>query len=386
MPDLNNVANVILPAGVTVSFNNTVVAPAQLGTVSIDSLTAGSANLSQTAGTLNVGLGGITLYSINLANGTLTSLGPINLASYIQSGGNLTASGNLTTQTYNQSGGLAMILGMLTTTNYTQSNGTTNVTGNLTATNYTQSNGTTNVQGNLLLTNFTQTGGLTTTSSNLTVNGSYAQTGGQVNVTGNANITTTSVMTLGNLTVGGTLSANSTSGNINQSAGSQMSVTGMASFLAPLGLITLNPGNNFAGGNSIIDRNGDRNKPSTADQWMYQYIMSQGGTTLYAPMPKTQTKSSAGTYKALAYNDQIILLDSQEQQSEVSEAASQTNQSSLNKSNDVEPIALNKFPEVSSKKAVEQNGKVFLVNTDLKPKSGENYTDFALTNPNKLVD
>lgn len=386
VPDLNNVANVILPAGVTVSFNNTVVAPAQLGTVSIDSLTAGSANLSQTAGTLNVGLGGITLYSINLANGTLTSLGPINLASYIQSGGNLTASGNLTTQTYNQSGGLAMILGMLTTTNYTQSNGTTNVTGNLTATNYTQSNGTTNVQGNLLLTNFTQTGGLTTTSSNLTVNGSYAQTGGQVNVTGNANITTTSVMTLGNLTVGGTLSANSTSGNINQSAGSQMSVTGMASFLAPLGLITLNPGNNFAGGNSIIDRNGDRNKPSTADQWMYQYIMSQGGTTLYAPMPKTQTKSSAGTYKALAYNDQIILLDSQEQQSEVSEAASQTNQSSLNKSNDVEPIALNKFPEVSSKKAVEQNGKVFLVNTDLKPKSGENYTDFALTNPNKLVD
>lgn len=386
VPDLNNVANVILPAGVTVSFNNTVVSPAQLGAVSIDSLTGGSANLSQTAGTLNVGLGGITLYSIDLANGTLTSLGPINLTSYIQSGGNLTASGNLTTQAYNQSGGLAMILGMLTTTNYTQSNGTTNVTGNLTATNYTQSNGTTNVQGNLLLTNFTQTGGLTTTSSNLTVNGSYAQTGGQVNVTGNANITTTSAMTLGNLTVGGTLNANSTSGNINQSAGSQMSVTGLASFLAPLGLITLNPGNNFAGGNSIIDRNGDRNKPSTADQWMYQYIMSQGGTTLYAPMPKTQTKSSAGTYKALAYNDQIILLDSQEQQSEVSEAASQTNQSSLNKSNDVEPIALNKFPEVSSKKAVEQNGKVFLVNTDLKPKSGENYTDFALTNPNKLVD
>ena len=55
VPDLANVASVVIPAGVTVSFGTTVVSPAEAGAVSLDALgTAGS--LSMTGGTLNVGV------------------------------------------------------------------------------------------------------------------------------------------------------------------------------------------------------------------------------------------------------------------------------------------------------------------------------------------
>jgi filamentous hemagglutinin family protein len=328
VPDLNNVANVILPAGVTVYFNNTIVPPAQAGTVSVDSITGASANLSQSAGTLSVGLGGITLYTLNQSNGTLTSLGPINLANYIQSGGNLTGDSNFTTINFDQSGGVTLILGALNAANYTQSNGTT-------------------------------------TLGSMTVNGSYSQTGGQTNVTGNANITTAGTMLLGNLTVGGALNANSTGGNINQTSGTLMSITGLASFNALSGVITLNPGNSFAGGDSIIDINGDRNRPAS---WVYQSTMTQGGTTLFTPLPKTQTKDTQGTLKSIAFNDDVILLGQD--------------------NNDFEEInsdvlsrlpTLKKEAETDSEKLVSQGGKVFLLSTKPRSKVKSNSVGLAIT-------
>ncbi|MEN9863109.1 MAG: hypothetical protein RLZZ601_873 [Pseudomonadota bacterium] len=319
VPDLNNVANVILPAGVTVYFNNTVVSPAQAGTVSVDSITGASANLSQSAGTLNVGLGGITLYTLNQSSGTLTSLGPINLTNYIQSGGNLTGNSNFTTISFDQSGGVTLILGALNAANYTQSNGTT-------------------------------------TLGSMTVNGSYSQTGGQTNVTGNANITTAGTMLLGNLTVGGALNANSTSGNINQTSGTIMSITGLASFNALSGVVTLNPGNSFAGGDSIIDINGDRNNPVASDQWVYQSTMTQGGTTLFTPLPKTQTKDTQGTLKSIAFNDDVILLGQDNNEFE------ELNSDVLSRL-----PTLKKEAETDSEKLVSQGGKVFLLST--KPRS-----------------
>lgn len=319
VPDLNNVANVILPAGVTVYFNNTIVPPAQAGTVSVDSITGASANLSQSAGTLSVGLGGITLYTLNQSNGTLTSLGPINLSNYTQSGGNLTGNSNFTTINFDQNGGITLVLGTLNAANYTQSNGTT-------------------------------------TLGSMTVNGSYSQTGGQTNMTGNANITTAGTMLLGNLTVGGTLNANSTGGNINQTSGTLMSITGLASFNALSGVITLNPGNSFAGGDSIIDINGDRNNPVASGQWVYQSTMTQGGTMLFTPLPKTQTKDTQSTLKSIAFNDDVILLGQDNNEFE------ELNSYILSKL-----PTLKKEAETDSEKLVSQGGKVFLLST--KPRS-----------------
>lgn len=328
VPDLNNVANVILPAGVTVYFNNTIVPPAQAGTVSVDSITGASANLSQSAGTLSVGLGGITLYTLNQSNGTLTSLGPINLANYIQSGGNLTGDSNFTTVSFDQSGGVTLILGALNAANYTQSNGTT-------------------------------------TLGSMTVNGSYSQTGGQTNVTGNANITTAGTMLLGNLTVGGALNANSTGGNINQTSGTLMSITGLASFNALSGVITLNPGNSFAGGDSIIDINGDRNRPAS---WVYQSTMTQGGTTLFTPLPKTQTKDAQGTLKSIAFNDDVILLGQDNNEFE------ELNSDILSRL-----PTLKKEAETDSEKLVSQGGKVFLLSTKPRSKVKSNSVGLAIT-------
>ena len=94
VPDLANVASVTIPAGVTVSFDNTPVAPAQAGPVSIDSLgVAGS--LSQSAGTLNVGAGGVTLNTLTQTGGVLTTPGAVALTSLNQTAGTLTA-GSLT--------------------------------------------------------------------------------------------------------------------------------------------------------------------------------------------------------------------------------------------------------------------------------------------------
>lgn len=331
VPDLNNVANVILPAGVTVYFNNTVASPAQAGTVSVDSITGASANLSQSAGTLNVGLGGITLYTLNQSNGTLTSLGPINLTNYIQSGGNLTGNSSFTTVSFDQSGGVTLILGALNTANYTQSNGTT-------------------------------------TLGSMTVNGSYNQTGGRTNVTGNANITTAGTMLLGNLTVGGALNANSTGGNINQTSGTLMSITGLASFNALSGVVTLNPGNSFAGGDSIIDINGDRNNPVASDQWVYQSTMTQGGTTLFAPLPKTQTKDTQGTLKSIAFNDDVILLGQDNNEFE------ELNSDILSKL-----PTLKKEAETDSEKLVSQGGKVFLLSTKPRSRVESNSVGQAMT-------
>ena len=328
VPDLNNVANVILPAGVTVYFNNTIVPPAQAGTVSVDSITGASANLSQSAGTLSVGLGGITLYTLNQSNGTLTSLGPINLANYIQSGGNLTGDSNFTTINFDQGGGITLVLGTFNAANYTQSNGTTTV-------------------------------------DSMTVNGSYNQTGGQANVTGNANITTSGTMLLGNLTVGGALNANSTGGNINQTAGSLMSITGLASFNSPSGVITLNPGNSFAGGDSIIDINGDRNRPAS---WVYQSTMTQGGTTLFTPLPKTQTKRTQDTLNSIAFNDSIILLGQDNNEFE-----------ELNSDILSTLPTLKKEAETDSEKLVSQGGKVFLLSTKPRSKVKSNSVGLAIT-------
>ena len=118
VPDLSNVANVVLPAGVTVSFNNTATGGATAASslanaVNIDSLgSAGS--LVQTQGFMNIGAGGMTLAGYTQSGGVLTNAGTTTLASYTQSGGSYSGTGAFAAGAFAQTGGSTALAGDLT--------------------------------------------------------------------------------------------------------------------------------------------------------------------------------------------------------------------------------------------------------------------------------
>lgn len=95
VPDLANVANVTIPLGVTVNFDNLPAGATQAGLVQLDSLgTAGSLNVSE--GALNVGAGGVTLDALTQSGGALTTPGAVRVTRLSQSAGSLSA-GSLST-------------------------------------------------------------------------------------------------------------------------------------------------------------------------------------------------------------------------------------------------------------------------------------------------
>lgn len=134
LPDLSNVANVVIPEGVTVTFNNTSDA------VSIDRLDS-SGSLVQTQGVLNIGSGNL------------------NVAEYEQSGGTTNVAGNFTvTDDFNQAG-----TGIIT------------VAGDMAITD---------TSGGVVVGNITSSGSLSVTSSA----GAITQAAGtQLDITGAAN-------------------------------------------------------------------------------------------------------------------------------------------------------------------------------------------------------
>jgi hypothetical protein len=102
VPDLSNVAEVIIPAGVTITFGAPVVAPAEAGPVNVDRIgSAGSLNVA--AGSLNVGGGGIALQSWTQSGGRVTNAGATSVADFSQTGGELSMGGNFTvTRSFSQ--------------------------------------------------------------------------------------------------------------------------------------------------------------------------------------------------------------------------------------------------------------------------------------------
>ncbi len=143
VPDLANVANVVIPAGVTVSFDNgSVVSPAQAGTVAVDSI--GSAG------------------SMSLVNGSLSVTNNLQLASLDQSGGALSSAGNVGVDSFTQTGGSLSNTGDFTVTNsFSQSGGTVSAGGNV---------GITQASGSVALGNITAGGslGVTALTGNIT--------------------------------------------------------------------------------------------------------------------------------------------------------------------------------------------------------------------------
>ncbi len=93
VPDLANVANVSIPVGVNVSFNNSVALPAQAGAVHVDNI-ASSGALSMVAGTLSVATL-LTSDVLNQSGGVVNGAGSISVNSLNQTGGAIVSAGNL---------------------------------------------------------------------------------------------------------------------------------------------------------------------------------------------------------------------------------------------------------------------------------------------------
>ncbi len=261
VPDLSNVANVVIPAGTNVTFGNSVVAPAQSGPVNIDSLGGANGALTQLAGTLNVGSGGVTLSSYTQSGGTLTSAGAIALGSLTQTGGSLSTLNNFTvTQSFSQgtSGSITvggntsitdttggLVLGNLNTTgttdivstggDITQAAGTTIVSGG--AATLVASNG--GLPANITLDSATNDfmAAVSASGADVLLTDANALTLGTVKATGNLSLTSTGALDLGTSTVGGNLTANSNNGAITQTGA--LSVVGTSDLNAGSGNITL---------------------------------------------------------------------------------------------------------------------------------------------------
>lgn len=100
VPDLANVADVVMPADVTVRFEH--------GTAQIDSFDS-NGGLQLVGGSLSVA-NGLQLASLEQSGGTLSSSGSVALADFSQSGGSMTGNGDFTvTHHYQQTSGAGSV-------------------------------------------------------------------------------------------------------------------------------------------------------------------------------------------------------------------------------------------------------------------------------------
>jgi filamentous hemagglutinin family protein len=207
VPDRSNVANVVIPQGVTATFGSSVVSPAQSGSVNIDSL-GSTGSLNQSDGTLNIGTGGMTLTGFNQTGGISSNSGPTTVSSFQQSGGSFSGTGAISA-------------------------------------------------GSLI-----QTGGTLVAAGNLTVNSDFRQavTGG-ITVGGNTNITDAAGgVTVGNLNTSGTTTITSTGGSLIQAAGTSLVSVGTTTLTASdagvaADISLTSTTNNFTGAVSVTAAN-----------------------------------------------------------------------------------------------------------------------------------
>lgn len=110
VPDLSNVANVVIPSGVNVSFNNSLAAPAQSGVVNVDSI-ASAGSLSLSAGNLNIAKQ-LNSDVLNQSGGVLGGAGSIAVNSLNQTGGVVSNAGNVVVkQAFTQSPNASIAVG-----------------------------------------------------------------------------------------------------------------------------------------------------------------------------------------------------------------------------------------------------------------------------------
>jgi hypothetical protein len=112
VPTLSNVANVLIPSGVVVTFDTQgALAGVPTGPVILGGLGQGG-SLLMNDGALNVGSGGINLAGLTQTGGALESVGSISLGTFTQSGGITGTQGSFTTTTgFTQTGGGTLDIG-----------------------------------------------------------------------------------------------------------------------------------------------------------------------------------------------------------------------------------------------------------------------------------
>ena len=261
VPDLSNVANVIIPAGVTVTFDTAgAVSPADAsGAVNIDSLGSSAGSLTMENGTLNAGGGGITLDTLTQSGGTITDTGGITLNTYGQTGGSTTTNGDFTTTDGYSQGttGMLTIGGNATITDTTggvvlgniSTTGTTTI--NSTGGNITEANGTSILANGDAIFNASNGAMM----ADVTLDNSGNNFGGTFNAYG-ANVTVrddTGGLILGDVMTTGNAAFDSNGGGITQTSGTSLVIGGTTTLDATSNGttpadITLNNGtNNFEG-------------------------------------------------------------------------------------------------------------------------------------------
>jgi filamentous hemagglutinin family protein len=264
IPDLSNVANVVVPAGDTVTFDSSVAGPVQLSNLSSGGLTIAGGTLdvstalnltnyaqsggtvggpgsftvngafSQTAGQINMGPGSVT---ITQSQGNLSfaniSAGAINLTSTV---------GNVTLGTLGATSNLAVTaLGGA----ITQSAGATLAVGGTTALQASDAG----VPANIDLTNASNTFGsaVSATGAQISLTDAGPLTLGTVNATGNLTLASNGALNLGSSTVGGNLSTTSGNGDVIQNG--PLHIGGTTHIMAGTGSIQLNNPLNVLKGN-----------------------------------------------------------------------------------------------------------------------------------------
>jgi hypothetical protein len=263
IPDLSNVANVVVPVGDTVTFDSSVAGPVQLSNLSSGGLTIAGGTLdvsaalnltnyaqsggtvggpgsfkvdgafSQTAGQIDMGPGSVT---ITQSQGNLSfaniSAGAVNLTS---------TAGNVTLGTLAATANLAVTaLGGTVT----QSAGATLAVGGTTALQASNAG----VPANIDLTNASNTFGLAVSASGAQISLTDAGplTLDTVNATGNLRLASNGALSLGSSTVGGNLSTNSGNGDVLQSG--PLHIDGTTDIVAGTGSIQLNNPSNVLKG------------------------------------------------------------------------------------------------------------------------------------------
>jgi filamentous hemagglutinin family protein len=304
VPDLSNVATVVIPAGVTVNFAATAVSPAQSETVHVDRIdTAGG--LTMSAGELDVGPGGITVGGFRQTGGSLNTQGAATLQNFDQSGGDFFAAGDFaTTQRFNQRGAGRLIV-----------NGTTGIAGsdapivlgNLDATGavtvisaggaISQSEGTaltvhgssdfrTSDRGQPAAINLAGSGNdfsglVSADGSDVTITDRNALTVGMVNATGTVALAGNGALNLGTIAAGGNFSAASGGGDITQTG--PLSVTGRATLASGSGSVTLTDPQNVFGSSVIASGTGVVVRDPLADAIAQRYARLETGGFSAAP-------------------------------------------------------------------------------------------------------
>ena len=271
IPDLSNVANVVIPLGDKVTFDASVAGP-----VNINQL--GSGGLTVDSGTLNVATA-LNLNSFAQSGGTVGGTGSFTVTnSFTQTAGQIALSGgpvsinqatgdlsfaNISAGSVTLNGGLgAVMLGNLATTGnlivaaqgggVTQSPGATLAVGGTTG--LAASNG--GVPADISLTNAGNVlvAAVSARGAQVSITDAVPLILGVVDASGDLLVNSTGGLDLGTATVGGMLVANSGNGNVTQDG--PLSVTGNSDIIAGTGNIQLsNPDNALAASISALGAN-----------------------------------------------------------------------------------------------------------------------------------